>query len=96
MHYWEEEKLRFNRRGTNDLMSAIAIQFEHVYDATRTLSRFFSEHDDKSFSYADLREVLKRELDISELMADEMLDDLQRYLILLEEDDIDSDIDDDM
>ena len=92
MHYWEKEKLRFNRRGTNDLVSAIVTQFEHVYVATSTLSRFFSEHDDKSFSYADLREVLKRELDISELEADERLDDLQRYLILLEEDDIDDDM----
>lgn len=92
MHYWEEEKLKFNREGVTNVLSALYLQIEHVYTAATALSRLYEENNDKSFSYADLREVLKRELDISELDADERLDDLQRYLILLEEDDIDDDM----
>lgn len=88
MHYWEEEKLKFNREGVTNVLSALYLQIEHVYTAATALSRLYEENNDKSFTFVQLRDFLKKELDITDFDASERLDDLQRYLVLLEEDDV--------
>lgn len=77
--------LKFNKRGTLDLLQTLSDRIDLAYRAAVVLAEFYEKNGNRSFKRYDLEEVVEKELKVSSFDAEEALDDLERHFIVIEE-----------